>query len=73
MESRLRELRPELAFTVREGDLFSIAKGERDAVLDHMVTGADFPFVLIDGTVVHAGDLAFEAVAEAMRVASERE
>ncbi len=66
-------MRPDLAFTVREGDLFSIAKAERDAVLDHMLTGTDFPFVLVDGMVVHAGDLSFEPVAEAMRVASERE
>ncbi len=67
LESRLREALPGVPFEAREGDLYSITGAERDAVLDHMATGADFPFVLLDGVVVHAGDLQHEPIAEALR------
>jgi hypothetical protein len=70
LESRLRETLPGLAFDTRQGDLYSIAKAERDAVLDAMLTGQGFPFVLLDGVVVHAGDLEAATVAEALRAVS---
>lgn len=67
LEPRLRETLPGVEFAVREGDLYSIAKNERDRLLDAMVEGADFPFVLLDGVVVHSGDLSLEPIAAALR------
>jgi hypothetical protein len=67
LEPRLHTALPGVEFELREGDLYSIAKDERDALLDAMAGGADFPFVLVDGKVVHAGDLSLEPIAEALR------
>ncbi len=67
LESRLHQAVPDVPFEAREGDLYSISKAERDAVLDAMAEGADFPFVLVDGSVVHAGDLGVAPVAEALK------
>lgn len=67
LESRLRKALPGVDFTAREGDLYSISAEERNKVLDGMLTGADFPFVLVDGAVVHANDLQVEPIAEALQ------
>ena len=58
---------PGVAFSLRQGDLFSISKEERDALLDSILTGAGYPFVLLDGVVVHSWDLSAEAIAQALR------
>lgn len=67
LEPRLRAALPGVEFALRGGDLYSIAKVERDTLLDAMAEGADFPFVLVDGKVVHSGDLSLAPIAEVLR------
>lgn len=71
MESRLHEIVPGADFGLRSGDLFSVTKAEREALLDDMVSGGTFPFVFVDGVVVHSGDLSVEPVAAALRTTKE--
>lgn len=66
METQVRELtgRP---VRIAEVDLLLLTDADRDAVFDAFATGADFPLVVFDGSVVCAGPLDAGAIAGAVR------
>lgn len=66
LESDVREAVPGVEFRVRSGDLFSVTKAERDALLDSMLVGADYPFVLVDGVVMPGAAVSAEGIASAL-------
>jgi hypothetical protein len=72
LEARLREALPGAEFEVRQGDLYSIAREERDVVLDAMAEGGGFPFVLVDRTCVQSESLEPGAIEAALRAAEKR-
>lgn len=52
-----------------EVDLYMLAGEEKDAALDALATGAELPFVIVDGKVACAGPLDAEPVSDAVRLA----
>lgn len=48
-------------------DLYGLVAGERDAAIHAITAGRDMPYVLVADTVVCAGDLDVDRIAEALR------